>query len=59
MIQNVESNTPHLHAVSFDYYALLSSKKEADPDLFSFDQAMNSEHKPEWVKAAIKEIKSL
>ena len=42
---------PHEH--------VLLSQKEANPDLFSYDQAMNSEHRSEWIEAAEKEIRSL
>ena len=42
-----------------DYYVLIASSKEANPDLFSYDQAMSSEHRSEWIKAAIKEIMAL
>ena len=59
MIQDEEFGAPHIQALSFDYYALISSKKEADPDLFSYDQAMSSEDKLKWIKAAIEEIQSL
>ena len=43
----------------FDHYVLLASKKEADPDLFSYEQAMSGEHRIEWIKAAIEEINML
>ena len=42
-----------------EYYVLMSSSKEANPDLFSYDEAMSSEHRSEWIKAAIKEITAL
>ena len=42
---------PHEH--------VLLSQKEANPDLFRYDQAMSSEHRSEWIKAAEKEIRYL
>ena len=59
LIGDNEQDNIHVHSQSFDYTILLSSKKEADPDIFSFDQATNSEHKAQWIKAAIEEIRSL
>ena len=46
----MQSVYPHEH--------VLVSQKEANPDLFSYDQAMNSEHRPEWIKASKKEFNS-
>ena len=53
-----DDNLVHVQSLLPDHYVLIS-KKEADPDLFSYDQAMNSEHKFEWIKAAEKEISTL
>lgn len=36
-----------------------STKSKNNPDIFTFDEAMATEHKDEWVKAAVKEINSL
>ena len=54
-----ENQTCHMLTPKFDHYVLLASKKESDPDLFSFEQAMSGEHREEWIKAAIEEIKML
>ena len=42
-----------------DYYVMVSSSKEANPDLFSYDEAMKGENRSKWIKAAIKEITAL
>ena len=54
-----ENQECHILTPKFDHYVLLASKKEADPDLFSYEQAMSGEHRAEWIKAAIEEIKML
>ena len=54
-----ENQQCHIVTPKFDHYVLLASKKEADPDLFSYEQAMSGEHRTEWIKAAIEEIKML
>ena len=43
----------------FDHVYAFSAKSKTDPDLFSFDEAMSSEHFEQWVEAAKGEIKQL
>ena len=38
---------------------LVSTGKKVHPDLFSYEEAMNGEHRQEWIQAAKKEIESL
>ena len=54
-----EANDDFVNCPFADAQVLLSSKKASNPDLISFDEAMASEHKSEWIKAAVKEIQSL
>ena len=37
----------------------LSVAKKSDPDLFTFDEAMNSEYREKWIEAATKELREL
>ena len=37
----------HIYHITPDYYVMVSSAKEANPELFSFDEAMASEHRSE------------
>ena len=53
------SDNIHIYHITPDYYVMVSSAKEANPDLFSYDEAMASEHRSEWIEAAIKEITAL
>ena len=49
-----------VHAQSLlPFEHVLLTQKESNPDLFSYDQAMSSEHRDDWIKAAEKEIRSL
>ena len=57
-VEMTEDNIHILH-VTPDYYVMVSAAKENNPDLFSFDEAMNSEHRSKWIEAAIKEITAL
>ena len=59
MVNDVaDDNLVHVQSLLPDHYVLVS-KKEADPDLFTYEQAMSSEHRLEWIKAAVKEIEAL
>eukprot|EP01083_Nonionella_stella_P274358 931200_1 len=42
-----------------DQWAMAASKSQTNPDMFTYDQAMASEHRSEWIEAAKKEIDSL
>ena len=53
-----DDNLVHVQSLLPDHYVLVS-KKESDPDLFTYEQAMSSEHRLEWIKAAVKEIEAL
>ena len=49
-----------VHAQSLlPFEHVMLSQKESNPDLFSYDQAMSSEHREKWMEAAEKEIRSL
>ena len=58
LIEEMFDETIHSHYSTPDHYVFVSSK-EANPDLFSYDQAMNGEHRHEWIKAAKKEVTAL
>ena len=49
----------HIYHLTPDYHVMISSSKEANPDLFGYDEAMNSEHRSSWIQSAIKEITQL
>ena len=49
----------HVYHLTPDYEVLIASSKESNPDLFGYDEAMNSEHRSNWIQAAIKEITQL
>ena len=55
----VDDERIHVHYVTPDCHVMVSSSKENNPDLFSYDEAMSSEFRSEWIKAAIKEIEAL
>ena len=55
----LSDSNAHVYSVTPDYYVLVSSSKENNPDIFSYDEAMSSEHRLEWIQAAIKEIEAL
>ena len=57
--EEISDSRIHIHFVTPDCYVLLAASKENNPDLFSFDDAMKSEQRSEWIKAAIKEITAL
>jgi hypothetical protein len=42
-----------------DAEVLLTSKAQNNPDMFEYSEAMNGEHRKEWIEAATKEIRSL
>ena len=44
---------------SLDYTFVYTAKQQTNPDIFDYDQAMNSEHKDEFIKAAQAEIEAL
>ena len=54
-----ESNFNTFYINHFDHVYALSAKSKSDPDLFSFEEAMSSEHFEQWVEAAKGEIKQL
>ena len=56
---HINEDYTHVQSYRSNSFAYVSSKKEDNPDLFSYDQAMNSEHRNEWINAAAKEIKQL
>jgi hypothetical protein len=49
----------HVYPTLPDAIVLVASKTKDHPDLFTYEEAMNSEHKQEWMESAAKEIKSL
>ena len=36
-----------------------ASKSKSSPDIFTYEEAMNGEHRDDWIKSALKEIRSL
>ena len=58
MIDETDENI-HLLFVTPDYSVMVATSKQNNPDIFSYDEAMSSEHREEWIKAAIAEIVAL
>ena len=54
----VDKSFLNCHQIS-DAIVLLTSKAQSNPDLFDYSDAMNGEHRAEWIKSASKEICSL
>ena len=51
----VDKSFLNCHQIS-DAIVLLTSKAQSNPDLFDYSDAMNGEHRAEWIKSASKEI---
>ena len=58
-MEDINESSIHVFYMMHDHYVMISSSKENSPDLFSFDEAMNSEYWSDWIQAAIKEISAL
>ena len=59
IIEDITSDEIHIYSVTPDYCVLIASSKQNNPDIFSYDEAMNSEYRQQWIEAAIKEITAL
>ena len=59
VLEAIDDSGIHSYYLTPDCYVLLAASKENNPDLFSYDDAMKSEQKQEWIKAAVKEIAAL
>ena len=43
-MEDINESSIHVFYMMHDHYVMISSSKENSPDLFSFDEAMNSEY---------------
>ena len=59
VICDMNEDNIYVYHLTPDYCVMVATSKENNPDIFSYDEAMRSEHRTEWIKAAIKEIVAL
>ena len=56
---DISDENIHVYYVTPDCSIMVASSKQNNPDIFSYDEAMSSEHRLQWIEAAIAEIVAL
>ena len=56
---DVTDSNIHALYLTPDYYIIIASFKENNPNVFRYDETMNGKHRSQWIKSAIKEIADL